>query len=81
MPAFEVEERGSTDSLRSRLGSSLIRIHSGLAQTRQKEEHVEDLFQKWQEKWASRRAQIARRLELIETQLDTLSRQRDRSPP
>ena len=76
----EIRDRGKIESVRSRLGESLIHIHFSLEQTRQEEQRVDNLFLAWQEKWSSRRDQIVKRLELIETQLEELARKETRPP-
>jgi len=68
-------ENDATDSLRSnksRVGASLRRLHQHLEQTRNVETRLEDQFESWQEKWSSRREQIAQRLACIDTQLEQL---------
>ncbi len=73
MPFFRIDNRVELHSVRSRLGKSLLRLHSELEKTRQEEHHVEDLFADWEKQWSSRRTQIAQRLELIEGQLSQLN--------
>jgi septation ring formation regulator EzrA len=62
------------------LGRSLVRLHRNLERNRNEEARVESLYVSWQEKWSNRRDQIARRLALIETQLDQLAEQTERPP-
>jgi len=73
MPSFQLEGRRKLESTTSRLGQSLIRLHQSLEQNRHCDMNIQSLFESWQQKWSSRRAQIARRLELIENQLEDLS--------
>ncbi len=80
MSLSEIKDHGQIESVRSRLGKSLVQIHVCLEQTRQKEQNVDNLFLAWQEKWSSRRDQIAQRLALIESQLDELALKEDRTP-
>ena len=60
------------ESVRSRLGDSLIRLHNEVQQTKEQEQQTDDLFEQWQNQWKRRRQQIAERLELIERQLQPL---------
>ena len=52
-----------------------------MEQIRQEENHVATLFVAWQKKWFRRRDQISRRLELIESQLERMARQRVDAAP
>jgi hypothetical protein len=68
-------DHGATEIRRpckSRLGESLLRLHQNLDQTRASDRVAEDQFNNWQERWADRREQVARRLELIDRQLESL---------
>ena len=80
MLSSQAEDRRKLVSVRSRIGQSLIRLQRNLEQTRHEEDQVESMFNTWQEKWSNRRDQIARRLELIETQLESLAGDADDSP-
>ena len=57
----------------SRLGRSLIRIHKEKDHSIVETAQADVLFSTWQQKWASRREEIARRLEMIESQLADLT--------
>jgi len=57
---------------RSRVGESLRRLQQHLEAARRSEDQVEKQFEAWQEKWSSRRDQIAQRLALIDSQLEQL---------
>ncbi len=65
---------------KSRLGQSLLRLHNSLDQGRQEDEAVETLLTSWQKRWATRRDEIARRLEMIERQLDQMARAKEPAP-
>lgn len=68
-------ENDATDtsrSTKSRVGESLRRLHQHLEQTRTVEQHLENQFETWQEKWSSRREQISQRLTVIDSQLEQL---------
>jgi hypothetical protein len=76
-------EHGATDirrTCKSRLGESLLRLHQNLDQTRASDKVAEDQFHDWQERWADRREQISRRLELIDRQLESLVQRHQRRP-
>lgn len=73
MPSFQLEGRRKLESATSRLGQSLMRLHNSMEQNRNDDMNVQSLFESWQQQWSSRRTQIARRLELIENQLENLS--------
>jgi len=80
MPILRIDNRGSIDTVRSRLGDSLVRLHHERDKTKQQERQSDDLFQQWQSQWSSRREQIARRLEMIEGHLRTLNTSDSASP-
>ena len=63
------------ESLRSRLGQSLLCLHQSMEQTRLEETRAETAFTAWQEKWSSGRDRISKRLALIESQLADFARQ------
>lgn len=68
-------ENDATDihrSARSRVGASLRRLHRHLEETRTVDLRLTSEFEAWQEKWSSRREQIAQRLASIDTQLEQL---------
>jgi len=71
-PTFQVEH--------SRLGQSLLRLHRTLEQSRTEQENVESLMKSWQARWSTRRDEIARRLELIESQLQQMGRSAPPAP-
>lgn len=65
---------------RSRVGESLRRLQQNLEQTRQVETVADEQFRVWQERWSARREQIAQRLEMIDSQLEQLSRHNPQRP-
>ena len=80
MPSSQLEDRRELQSVKSRLGRSLVRLHRNLEHNRDEEARVDSLFSSWQQKWSNRRDQIARRLALIETQLDQLAEETEQPP-
>ena len=80
MPSSQLECRSKLESVKSRLGRSLIQLRRDLEHNRNEEARVESLFASWQEKWSHRRDQIARRLAMMETQLEKLAGQTKQSP-
>ena len=80
MPILRIDHRGAMDTVRSRLGDSLVRLHHDCDKAKQQERQSDDLFQQWQAQWSSRREQIARRLEMIEGHLRTLNTTESTSP-
>ena len=72
-----IASRPKTESPKSRLGESLTRLHSNPQPPRPQPWRDADLFQQWQEKWASRRQQITSRLERIESLLNRQSQKAD----
>ncbi len=80
MSVCRINDCAKFESIKSRLGRSLIRIHQGSEHNRLQWQHAEDLFQNWKKRWEHRRGQISRRLELIEDQLEELSGRQERPP-
>ncbi len=80
MPFSRHEFRENLKSAQSRLGQSLIHLHSSIERTRQEQHHVEGQFLEWQENWSNRRDQISERLESIESQLEGLTQTDDSIP-
>lgn len=68
----ENEATDTTRATKSRLGKSLVRLYQNLAVTKKVDPQREDEFELWQEKWSSRKDQIAQRLALIDLQLEQL---------
>lgn len=73
MPARERPAMDIRRLVKSRLGESLLRLQHNLDQTRHNAVLAQDQFDTWQERWSHRREQIARRLELIDSQLEQLA--------
>ena len=73
MPLSHSERRLKSESVKTCLEQSLLRLHYNLEQTQQDEARVKCLFAAWQKKWSSRREQIFRRLTMIESQLEKLA--------
>jgi hypothetical protein len=78
MPACNHRATDGLRRSRSRLGNSLLRLQQNLEESRQTTTLTDEQFQAWQDRWYDRREQIARRLELIDRQLDSLV-ERDRA--
>ena len=71
---------GTTRTTRSRIGASLRRLHNTLETTGRLEYEMADQFAAWQQKWSSRRDQIAQRLAVIDSQLEQLVQNHLRRP-
>ena len=80
MPSSQLEDRRKLESVKSRLGRSLVQLRRDLEHNRHEEVRVESLFASWQRKWSHRRDEIARRLALMETQLEKLTGQTEQPP-
>jgi hypothetical protein len=59
--------------VKSRVGQSLLRLESSLAECKQAEQRADIVLDQWRERWLKNRDRIAHRLELIESQLDQLT--------
>jgi hypothetical protein len=57
--------------LRTRLEASLIRLQAAVRRGIQREATNDALYAQWQDRWASRREDLARRLAAIDSQLDS----------
>ena len=66
-----LDSRARVATLKSRLDRALFRIHRLLEHERSRGEEAGALVDRWQSRWSLRWDQIAERLELIESQLDT----------
>ena len=76
-------EHSSTDLRRtskSRLTETLRRLQQNLDEMHHTDASAEGQFDAWQERWSNHREQIARRLEMIDLQLDALVRNREARP-
>ena len=65
---------------RSRVGESLRRLQQNIEQTRQTCGKADEQFAAWHDKWSDRRDQITQRLEMIDAQLEQLSRHNRHKP-
>src|SRR4029077_10986833 len=72
MPYREKDATEVKRPARSCLGATLLRLQQNLEQTQKVDNQAEVQFRSWQEKWSSRRDQIAQRLALIDSQLEQL---------
>ena len=68
MPRCQCDDRPVR--LRTRLETSLVRLHHALRNRARHDEALDSMFTEWQCRWASRRDDIVRRLEAIDSQLD-----------
>ena len=69
MPTLPLDARPSR--IRTRLEASLIRLEAALRRGVQREETADTLYAEWQNRWAGRRDELARRLTAIDSQLDS----------
>ncbi len=81
MPSIEKTGQEQLDSVKSRLGRSLLRLHRSLEENREQQDRVDSVFTLWQSKWTSHREQITRRLALIEAQLAKMGTPAEQQPP
>jgi len=68
MPFCQCDDRPTR--LRTRLETSLVRLHHTLRNRARHGEALDSMFTEWQSRWASRRDDIVQRLEAIDSQLD-----------
>ena len=80
MFTLRIDHPRRLESVRSRLGDSLIRIHHEVQQAKKQEQKIDDLFEQWQRQWKRRRQQIAERLAVIEQQLQPADAADDSTP-
>jgi len=73
--------RNDSESITSPLGQSLLRIHKGIKQASRDETRAESVFKSWQTNWSGRRDQIARRLAIIEDQLERFAQNQAEPSP
>jgi len=78
MPPLPLDARPTR--LRTRLEVSLIRLQAALRRGIQREATDESLYAEWQDRWAGRRDELARRLTAIDSQLDSWAPNRLDSP-
>ena len=81
MPSFQMTGQQQIDSVKSRVGRSLLCLHRGWQQNRNHLDRDDSVFALWQSRWAEHRDQIAHRLSLIESQLEKLGTQAEQPPP
>jgi hypothetical protein len=82
MPALKLADANYAERIRGSLGSSLIQIsNSGGAVRSRLEQHTAiPGFDEWQEQWKSNNRLISQRLEMIDTELERLSREGGSNP-
>jgi uncharacterized protein YukE len=78
MPNLPSEPR--TSRLRTRLEASLIRLQTALRPGVEREDNSETLYDEWQNRWASRREELSRRLSAIDSQLDSWAQKGSDAP-
>ena len=69
MPNLSSEPK--TSRLRTRFEVSLIRLQAAVRHGIGREDTSETLYDQWQNRWAGRRDELARRLSAIDSQLDS----------
>jgi len=67
-------------SVKSCLGDSLRRLQSNINAVRDTSGRDQDQFEDWVKKWSKRSGQIASRLEMIDSQLEKVTRHTPRLP-
>ena len=70
MPILQSET--ANISIRSRLGETLLRLQRTLERSRQSEQDTERQFHLWRSNWSTKKEQIAKRLALIDAELERL---------
>jgi uncharacterized protein YukE len=80
MPQSDHSSSDLRRSIKSRLSDTLTRLQQNVNETRSSETVAEIQFDAWQQRWSEHREQIARRLELIDVQLEALVRSRQTRP-
>lgn len=78
MPTLPSEPR--TSRLRTRLEVSLLRLQAAVRRGIGREETSETLYDQWQNRWAGRRDELARRLSAIDSQLDSWAQKSSDAP-
>ena len=73
-------DQSHSESVQSRLGKSLLRLHQGIDQTRKDEARVESMYFGWQKKWSNRREKIQQQLDMIEKKLEQLIPDQQQEP-
>ena len=80
MRSFSEPGQPTTRVVSSRLGKSLIKLHSSIEQSESRASQARSQFDDWQRSWSKRRGRIVRQLEVIERQLNDLTDSRGSSP-
>ncbi len=76
MPALKLADADYAERNRGSLGHSLIQISNGGGAVRTRPEQAEiPGFDEWQEQWKSNNRLISQRLEMIDAELERLSRE------
>lgn len=82
MPALKLADADYAERTRGALGSSLIQISNSGGATRTRPEQQAEIpgFDEWQEQWQSNNRLISQRLEMIDAELERLSREGASNP-
>ncbi len=82
MPALKLADADYAQRVRDSLGRSLIRVSQGSSSARTRPEPPTEVpgFDEWQEQWQSNNRLIAQRLEMIDAELERLSRDSASNP-
>lgn len=78
MPFCPCDDRPSR--VPTRLETALARLNRALRNGARQGEAMESMFAQWQSRWSSRRDDIVRRLEAIDSQLDVWQPASDATP-
>jgi peptidoglycan hydrolase CwlO-like protein len=73
MPESDTQPKLCLTSDQQQWGESLVRIHHEVERIREDEARRETRFTEWQQQWSKRKQEIARRLEMIEEQMEQMS--------
>ena len=79
MPLLQIPLPNSTGSTPSSLGIALGQLQHNVSSAKKQEKQAEELYQSFQEKWSRQQTTIVRRLELIDEQIDRLSKKQQRT--
>ena len=80
MRSFSESNQPASRTPSSRLGKSLLKLHSDTERSESRLTESRSQFDEWQNVWKSRRVRIARQLENIERQLNELTDSSDSAP-
>ena len=78
MPSCPCDEQSPQN--RTRVEASLLKLYRAVERKPGHDETVDSLFAQWQNRWASQRNEIVRRLEAIDSQLDGLYEPTESTP-